>query len=70
MYQMIYHPRNKEQKIVETLHSRAKAEEFLSLRETLAKAMNFYTVKESGVLKILDNNKQVGVYFFKKVNEE
>lgn len=70
MYQMIYHPRNKEQKIVETVQSRAKAEEFLSLRETLAKAMNFYTVKENGVLKILDNNKQVGVYFFKKVNEE
>lgn len=70
MYQMIYHPRNKEQKIVETVQSRAKAEEFLSLRETLAKAMNFYTVKENGVLKILDNNKQIGVYFFKKVNEE
>ena len=71
MYQMIYQRTGKEPKVLETVHSKMKAEEFLDLRETLAKAMDFNIVRENKrLLKIFDKNKQVGVYYCKQINEE
>ena len=71
MYQMIYHRTGKEPKVLETVASKIKAEEFLDLRETLAKAMDFNVVRENkSFLKLFDKNKQVGTYYWKKISEE
>ena len=40
--------------------------EFLDLREQLAKAMDFYTKREGNTLILLDNTKEVGVYYAKQ----
>lgn len=66
MYQMFYHPINSEPKLVETVHNRTAMHEFLDLREQLAKAMDFYTKRESDKLILLDNTKEVGVYYAKQ----
>lgn len=63
MYQMFYQPTNSEKKLVETVPNRTAMHEFLDLREQLAKAMDFYTKREGDRLILLDNTKQVGVYY-------
>ena len=63
MYQMFYQPTNGETKLVDTVQNRTAMHEFLDLREQLAKAMDFYTKREGDRLILLDNTKQVGVYY-------
>ena len=63
MYKMFYQPKGSEPKLVETVHNRTAMVEFLDLREQLAKAMDFYTKREGDKLILLDNTKEVGVYY-------
>ena len=63
MYKMFYQPKGSEPKLVETVHNRTAMHEFLDLREQLAKAMDFHTQRHGNTLVLLDNNKQVGVYY-------
>ena len=66
MYQMYYHPANSQPKLVETVNNKTAMYEFLDLREQLAKAMDFYTKREGNTLILLDNTKEVGVYYAKQ----
>lgn len=63
MYKMFYQAKGSEPKLVETVHNRTAMVEFLDLREQLAKAMDFHTQRHGNTLVLLDNNKQVGVYY-------
>ena len=63
MYKMFYQPKGSEPKLVETVNNRTSMHEFLDLREQLAKAMDFYTKREGDKLILLDNTKEVGVYY-------
>ena len=63
MYKMFYQAKGSEPKLVETVHNRTAMHEFLDLREQLAKAMDFYTKKEGDKLILLDNTKEVGIYY-------
>ena len=63
MYKMFYQAKGSEPKLVETVHNRDTMIEFLDLREQLAKAMDFYTKRHGNTLVLLDNTKEVGVYY-------
>jgi hypothetical protein len=67
---MYYHPTNSKPKLVDTLYNKDSMIEFLDLREQLAKAMNFHTKRHGNTLVLLDNTKEVGVYYAKQSKQK